>query len=117
MIIVGLSLLLFLTATITCLAISDPKQSARNVWESFTNSTDWKAPGVVFFTGLINLNYGFAGLDGAIHLAEDCSRAEGAVPWALVSAVLISFVTTFVFIVAALYCIKDFEAVVSTSTQ
>lgn len=67
--------------------------------------------------GLINSNYGFAGLDGAVHLAEDCTNAASAVPLALFTAIGIGFGTAFAFVVAALYCVKDFHAVVDSPTR
>ena len=48
----------------------------------------------------------FDGLDGAIHLAEDCSNAAVAVPLALMSTVVIGFITSFTFTVAMIYCVK-----------
>lgn len=67
-------------------------------------------------TGLININYGFAGLDGAIHLADECLNAATVVPWALVSAFLANFGTAAMFMIAMLYCIRDFDSVLNTPT-
>ena len=97
--------------------MAKPKQSGTSVWQGFENDTGWTSNGLVFLMGLINVNYGFAGLDGAVHLAEDCSNAASAIPLALASAVGIGFTTTFVFIVAALYCVKDVKAVVNSPTK
>ncbi|MCJ1246988.1 hypothetical protein MMC30_004199 [Trapelia coarctata] len=106
----------FVATTITCLVIADPKESSKVVWTDFTNQTGWTVPGIAFLTGLINLNYGFAGLDGAIHLTDECLNAATAVPWALVSAIFASFVTAMVFMIATLYCVNDFDAVLNTPT-
>ncbi|KAL8747277.1 MAG: hypothetical protein Q9190_000821 [Brigantiaea leucoxantha] len=97
--------------------MAKPKQSGTSVWQGFENDTGWTSNGLVFLMGLINVNYGFAGLDGAVHLAEDCSNAASAIPLALASAVGIGFTTTLVFIVAALYCVKDVKAVVNSPTK
>jgi len=59
----------------------------------------------------------YSGLDGAIHLAEDCINASTAVPMALVATIVIGFVTTFPFLVAMFYCINDFDAVLGTPTN
>ena len=107
----------FVGITITCLLIASPKQPSTSVWRGFQNDTGWSSSGFVFFTGLINLNYGFAGMDGAVHLAEECLNAATAVPWALVSAILASFATSMIFLVAMVYCVRDFDAVIITSTQ
>lgn len=66
---VALSIISFLVITITCLVIAEPKQPSPSVWQGFENDTGWGSNGVVFFMGLISVNYGFAGLDGAVHLA------------------------------------------------
>ena len=107
----------FVVITITCLAIASLKRPTTSIWRVFQNDTCWSSSGVVFFTGLINLNYGFAGMDGAVHLAEECLKAATAVPWALVSAILASFATSMIFLVAMLYCIQDFGAAISPRTQ
>ena len=112
-----LSITSFLAITITCLVIAEPKQPSALVWKGFENDTGWSSNGTVFFMGLISINYGLAGLDGAVHLAEDCTNAASAIPMALVSAVAIGFSTTFVFTIAALYCVKDFQALVNSPTQ
>lgn len=58
----------------------------------------------------------YAGIDGALHLAEECKNASTVVPRALMSTLTIGFVTSFSFMVAMMYCITDLNAVVSTPT-
>ncbi|KAI9697517.1 MAG: hypothetical protein M1820_007783 [Bogoriella megaspora] len=111
---VALSVSSFLAITVACLALAYPKQSSDFVWTDFLNETGWSSSGVAFLTGLININYGFAGLDGAVHLADECLNPATAVPWALVSAILASFATATVFMIAMLYCIQDFDQVLKT---
>ena len=110
-----MSLLCFIIFFITCLAIAGPKQPNEYVWNTFVNDSGWP-DGVVFLTGLVNPNFMYSGLDGAIHLAEDCINASTAVPQALMATIIIGFVTTFVFVVAMFYCISDFDAVLGTPT-
>ncbi|KAJ5174067.1 uncharacterized protein N7500_001998 [Penicillium coprophilum] len=45
--------------------------------------------GVAFLTGLVTPNYMYAGIDGALHLAEECQNANTVVPRALMSTLLI----------------------------
>jgi choline transport protein len=111
------SLVSFFVTFIACLAISSPKQSSHFVWTYFLkNETGWP-DGVVFLTGLINPNYMFSGIDGAIHLAEDCINASIAVPRALLATLVIGFTTAFIFAISMLYYISDLNNVVSTLTQ
>lgn len=58
----------------------------------------------------------YAGIDGAIHLAEECKQPARVVPRALISTLTIGFVTSFVFAISMLYSLQDFDAVLSTST-
>ena len=62
---------------------------------------------MAFMTRLVNVNFGFAGLDGAVHLAEECADPTRTVPLAIMSAVVMKFLTTFLFFVATFYCVAD----------
>ena len=110
----GLSLLMMLTYFITCLARASPKLPSSIVWTMFANEDTGWSNGIVFLTGLLNPNFGFVGVDGAIHLAEDAKNAIMAVPWALVATVLIGFITAFPFVVAMVYCISDAGSVLAS---
>jgi choline transport protein len=80
------------------------------------NNSGWSSDGIVFLTGLVNANYIYSGIDGAIHLAEECKNAAVAVPRALMSTTIIGFITSFSFVVAMVYSMADFDAVLSTPT-
>ena len=113
---VVISLASFFVICVTCLAITQPKQSSYNVWHSFINNTGWGSDGLVFLLGLINPTYGFGGLDGAIHLAEDCFEPARTVPRALCSSLVVGFTTAFSLVVSMLYCVKDIDAAISSRT-
>ena len=59
----------------------------------------------------------YAGIDGAIHLAEECSNANVAVPRALMATLGIGFISSFVFVISMLYSVSDFDAVLATPTR
>jgi choline transport protein len=111
-----LSIAGFTAIFITCLIRSKEKQSSEFVWKTFMNSSGWSSDGIVFLTGLTNPNYIYAGIDGAIHLAEECKDAAITVPRALMSTVFIGFVTSFAFVIAMTYSFNDFDAVLTTRT-
>ena len=67
-------------------------------------------------TGLINPNYGYGGLDGAVHLAEDCFNPSRTVPRAICYSLIVGFVTSFFFAVAMLYSLKDIQAALLSRT-
>lgn len=110
-----MSLTGFFIVIITCLARSTTKQPASFVWATFSNESGWPS-GVSFLAGLISPNYMYAGIDGAIHLAEECKQPARVVPRALISTLVIGFVTSFVFAVSMTYSISDFDAVLATPT-
>ncbi|KAF4868981.1 Choline transport protein [Colletotrichum siamense] len=109
-----ISLTAFFVITVTCLARSNPKQDSSFVWTTFINDSGWSSKGIVFFTGLLNPNFIYSGLDGAIHLAEECNHAASSIPKALISTVTIGFVSSFVFSVAMLYSFRDIEPVLQS---
>ncbi|KAF4832464.1 Choline transport protein [Colletotrichum tropicale] len=109
-----ISLTAFFVITVTCLARSTPKQDSSFVWTTFINDSGWSSKGIVFFTGLLNPNFIYSGLDGAIHLAEECNHAATSIPKALISTVTIGFVSSFVFSVAMLYSFRDIEPVLQS---
>lgn len=115
--IVFVTLASFLVITITCVAKSAPHyEPSVNVWGTFLNGSGWSSGGVAFLTGLVTPNYMYAGIDGALHLAEECIDAAIVVPRALMSTLIIGFVTSFAFMIAMLYCTSDLDAVVASST-
>ncbi|KAF7560390.1 hypothetical protein G7046_g3750 [Stylonectria norvegica] len=110
----GISLLGFLAILITCLARNPPKQADSFVWGTFVNSSGWSSNGVVFLVGLVNPNFIYSGLDGAIHLAEECTHAAKTIPKALMATVVVGFITSFSFAIAMTYCTTDFDAVLAS---
>ncbi|KAL6355278.1 hypothetical protein LRP88_10864 [Fusarium phalaenopsidis] len=107
----ALTLATFVISTITSLACSE-KQSSTYVWTNFESETGW--PRVVsFLTGLITPSYIYAGLDAALHLAEETRRPEKVVSLALVSTIGIGFFTAFVFGVSMSYTITDLASLLN----
>ena len=80
------------------------------------NESGWP-DGIVFFEGIATPAFMYAGLDAAIRLAEECTRPAKTVPKAIMATVITSFVTAFPFAIAMLYCLDDFDAVLSTKTR
>lgn len=113
---VFVSIASFLAIVITCLARTAPNfQSTDLVWTTFLNESGW-SNGIAFLTGLVSPNYMYAGIDGAVHLAEECKNPAMVVPRALMSTVFIGFITSFIFAIIMMYCTSNLEAVVSTPT-
>ncbi|KAK4689137.1 choline transport protein, partial [Tremellales sp. Uapishka_1] len=104
----------FLVILITCVAKTPSYQSNHFVWGTYTNGIGWNNGFVVVATGLVNPAYVFAGLDGAIHIAEDCLAPARAVPYALFSTVGMGLFTGFAMSVGLLYCIQDLDAALAS---
>ncbi|KAI7363519.1 amino acid transporter [Hortaea werneckii] len=112
----ALSVATFFVATVTCLARAPGFQSNQSVWVTFFNRTGWESEGVVFLTGILSPGYMYAGLDGAIHLAEESKNPTTAVPRALLSTWIVGFLTSFVVAIACMYTAQDFDKIASTPT-
>lgn len=113
---VALSLVAFVGATITSLARAPSFQSSKAVWVTFVDLSGWNNKGIVFLIGLLTPGYMYAGIDGAIHLAEEATNAREAVPKALLSTWSIGFVTSFIAATACMYSAQDFDAIATTPT-
>lgn len=111
-----LSIASFFVILITCVARSSSYQSSKFVWSTVLNESGWNSDAVAFLAGLVSPNYMYAGIDGALHLAEECTNAATVVPRALISTITIGFLTSFAFMIAMVYCIQDFDAVLTTAT-
>jgi choline transport protein len=106
-----------LVIVITCLARTAPAfRSTDFIWSTFLNGSGW-SDGIAFLIGLVSPNYMYAGINGAVHLAEECKNPAVVVPRALMSTVYIGFITSFIFAIIMMYCTRDLEAVVSTATR
>ncbi|PSR84029.1 amino acid/polyamine transporter I [Coniella lustricola] len=110
-----MSIIAFFVMAITCLVESNPKQSSESIWTHFENTSGWSSDAVVFLIGLVNPNFIYSGLDGVIHLSEECSNAATAIPRALASTVLIGFVTSLGFAIALCYSYHNFDDVLASA--
>lgn len=103
---------LFLGTSITLLARASPKASSTFVWTTFINQTGW-SNGLCFFSGLLTTCFQYAGLDGALHLAEECKDPQKTVPRAMIAAVTIGFCTAFPFAIIVLYSVTDIDSILN----
>lgn len=90
--------------------------SARWVFTEFINNTGWPSDGIAYIVGLVNPNWAFNGLDCATHMADEILNPERAIPIAILGTVGIGFLTSWLFAIAMMFSIQDFETVARTST-
>ena len=110
------SLVSFITITITVLAKASPKREAKFVFANFVNNTGWESGAIAFIVGLINPNWSFSCLDSATHLAEEVPSPERNIPFAIIGTVAIGFVTSFPYAIAMFFSMQDLDELVNTPT-
>ena len=110
-----LSLFIILTAVPST---AESHQSLKFVFATFINNTGWDQPAIAYIVGLVNANWAFACLDCATHLAEEVHNPERVIPVAIMSTVVIGFMTSWFYSIAMFFSIVgDFEAIATTSTM
>lgn len=113
----GISIASFIIVIVTVLAMHKGDfQSAKFVFVEFNNQTGWSSSGIAFIVGLINPNWSFNGLDAATHIAEESLNPAVDIPKALMSTIIIGFVTTFTYCIAIFFCIRNLDAVLASNT-
>lgn len=90
-----------------------PHATSAFVW------TEWQADigypnGFVFVAGMLNGAYAVGTPDAVAHLAEEIPFPQKNVPIAIALQMGIGFVTGFCYLVAILYAINDFDALVGS---
>lgn len=112
-----ISVISFVVILITIPATSSEYQSASFVFTKYINQTGWPNNGIAYIVGLINSNWAFNGLDCATHMAEEVMEPERIIPIAILSTVVIGFLTAWPFSIAMLFCMNDIERISNTDTK
>ncbi|KAF2859427.1 amino acid transporter [Piedraia hortae CBS 480.64] len=81
---------------------------------------EWKADlgypdGFVFISGMLNGAYSVGTPDCTTHLAEEIPHPERNVPIAILCQMAIGFVTGFSYLIAILYAINDYDALLNST--
>ena len=85
------------------------------VWTKMENGSNGWPDGIAFLTGLTTSQFMLSGLDASLHLAEECLEPKRVVPRAVMTTVLVGFITAFTFSVASVYSCKDVSALDDSS--
>ncbi|KAL9537359.1 hypothetical protein MBANPS3_011844 [Mucor bainieri] len=94
---------------ITIVAKAPTHQSAKFVFTHFNNNSGWASPAYVAVVGLLQAQFTLTGYDSSAHVAEETKNAE-------ISGPVVSAIMGFLFIIAFLFSIQDFEATVGSAT-
>ncbi|KAJ5225310.1 hypothetical protein N7468_006535 [Penicillium chermesinum] len=105
-----------LLATIVVLLVM-PTRYASNaqVWTEYHNKTGGWSDGVCFMTGLLNAAFAVGVPDCISHLSEEVPSPETKVPQGIMIQMLTAFISSFVYLIALFYSIRDLDAVYSSN--
>lgn len=110
------SLVGIVVVIITLLACSSGHyQPAKDVFARWTNTTGWP-DGMAFILGLLQSTFGLTGFDAVTHMIEEMPRPSKNAPKVMVIAVILGSTTSFVFMVVILFCLRDWDEVLTSTT-
>ncbi|CAM1508820.1 Fc.00g025590.m01.CDS01 [Cosmosporella sp. VM-42] len=90
-------------------------QPASFVFGAWINQTGW-SDGVTWFIGLVQAAYGLTAFDAVIHMVEEMPSPRRNAPKAIYLSVICGAVSGFIFMMACLFCIQDFDRVLDSPT-
>ncbi|CRK13279.1 hypothetical protein BN1708_010728 [Verticillium longisporum] len=90
-------------------------QPASFVLGGWTNTTGW-SDGVTWVVGLIQSAYGLTAFDAVIHMVEEMPSPRRNAPKAMYLAVVCGAASGFIFMLATLFSIQDFDTALNTPT-
>jgi len=103
------------TIAIVCLACqSGHYQPASFVFGSYINETGWNN-GVAWILGLLQSSFGLTAYDAVSHMVEEMPNPHRNAPLAMVLAVVIGSVSSFIFLICLLFSITDVDALLESS--
>ncbi|KAJ5682864.1 DsDNA-dependent ATPase (Rad54b) [Penicillium macrosclerotiorum] len=86
-----------------------------DVWEKWTNATNYKQQGFVFVMGMLNGAYSVGTPDCSSHLAEEIPKPSRNIPKAVLAQMAVGFITGIAYMVAIFYSIQDLDAVTNSA--
>ena len=111
-----LSIAVFIVIIIVCPVRSEQKADSKYVWTNFVNSSNGWSNGTTFLIGLSGVQFMFCGIDGTIHMAEECREPAKVVPRAILTTIAIGTLTAFLFAISMAYSNPDMASALSSPT-
>ncbi|EIN03573.1 choline transport protein [Punctularia strigosozonata HHB-11173 SS5] len=99
---------------IVVVAMQPHHASSSFVWTEWTNTTGW-SNGVAFLTGMLNGAFTIGTPDAVTHMAEEMPNPRRDLPKAVAAQIILGTLTGFFFVVAIMYGITDFDAVLTSN--
>ncbi|KAL8653414.1 MAG: hypothetical protein Q9210_002109 [Variospora velana] len=91
-----------------------PYASNFSVWGDWQNQTGYSSSGFAFLLGMLNGAYSVGTPDLTSHLAEEVPHPSFNIPKAILAQFIIGLITGFFYLLAILYGISDFNAVLES---
>ncbi|KAL9004728.1 MAG: hypothetical protein Q9188_002455 [Gyalolechia gomerana] len=92
-----------------------PYASNYSIWSDWQNTTGWSSSGFAFLLGMLNGAYAVGTPDLVTHLAEEVPHPSSNIPKAILGQFIFGFFSGFFYLLAILYAISDYEAVLESS--
>lgn len=105
----------FFIIVITILSMNDHKQSAAFVFRDFVNETGFSRSYTAII-GLLQAAFGMCCYDAPAHMVEEIHNPRKEAPRAIILSVYLGFITGFVFLIAACFCMAGIEETALSST-
>ncbi|KAL8706248.1 MAG: hypothetical protein Q9201_000685 [Fulgogasparrea decipioides] len=86
-----------------------------SVWKNWQNQTGYTSSGFAFVLGMLNGAYAIGTPDLVSHLAEEVPHPSSNIPKAILAQFVFGFLSGLFYLIAILYGISDFSAVLDSS--
>ncbi|KAH7111648.1 amino acid permease-domain-containing protein [Dactylonectria estremocensis] len=108
------SLLGLVVAFVMVLAKSHEKQPAKVIFAEWVNVTGWP-DGLAFILATGQAMYGFLGMDGATHIAEELPNPERTVPKVIIMIMAIGTATSIPWTIAMMFSTNDLDRIAGSA--
>ncbi|GAB5589672.1 polyamine transporter tpo5 [Umbelopsis nana] len=102
---------------ITIAAKAPTHQPASFVFTYYNNESGWGSPAYVVLVGLLQAQFTLTGYDSSAHLSEETHNAEISGPVGMTTAIIVSAIMGWFFIIGFLFCIQDLDSTIGTATN
>ncbi|EIN09297.1 hypothetical protein PUNSTDRAFT_120583 [Punctularia strigosozonata HHB-11173 SS5] len=113
----GILLMIFGVITVVIVTVMAPKHASNSfVWTRWSNVTGWP-DGVAFIAGMLNGAFTIGTPDAVTHMAEEMPSPRKDLPKAIALQLVFGTIMAFVFAVAIMYGVNDFDAILDVADQ
>ena len=95
-----------LAACITLLVMAD-KHPSSYVWTEVIPQAGWSPPGFSFLFGFLSVAWTMTDYDATAHIAEEIKNPEIKAPWAIASALGVTYIGGWLYTIVLTYCMGD----------